>query len=277
MNEIVRVSCIRHIYPDKTDVHLCGLDMVVQEQERVAVLGPSGSGKTTLLKHVLGLLQPAEGLVRVFGVDPVKDRREIRERVGFVMQNVEEQLVNPTVFDEIAFAPLNYGHSLHHATDLVEKVLAELNITNLKDKVPHYLSGGQKRKVALASALVLDPELLVLDEPFEGMDPLSRTEFIELINQLVRDRKMTLILTLHDVNIVPSIADVVFLLKFGGEISRRGTPRQIFENVKELATYNLEPPILTKLFLELKKQNPDLSVPVDVQEALKEIEKLLES
>lgn len=275
MTEIVRVSCIRHIYPDKTEVHLCGLDMVVREQERVAVLGPSGSGKTTLLKHILGLLEPTEGSVRVFGVDPVKERKEIRERMGFVMQNVEEQLVNPTVFDEIAFAPLNYGHTSHHAADMVDVVLKELSIEHLKDKVPHYLSGGEKRKVALASALVLNPELLVLDEPFEGMDPLSRSEFIDILNRLSRDRKMAVVSTLHDVNIVPSTADVVYLIRFGGEISKRGTPQQIFENVEELDSFNLEPPILTKLFLELRKTNPDIAIPTNIEGALNEIKKLL--
>jgi cobalt/nickel transport system ATP-binding protein len=249
--------------------------MVVREQERVAVLGPSGSGKTTLLKHILGLLEPTEGSVRVFGVDPVKERKEIRERMGFVMQNVEEQLVNPTVFDEIAFAPLNYGHTPHHAADMVDVVLKELNIEHLKDKVPHYLSGGEKRKVALASALVLNPELLVLDEPFEGMDPLSRSEFIDILNRLSRDRRMAVVSTLHDVNIVPSTADVVYLIRFGGEISKRGTPQQIFENVEELDSFNLEPPILTKLFLELRKTNPDIAIPTNIEGALNEIKKLL--
>lgn len=275
MTELVRVSCIKHIYPDKTEIHLCGLDMVVREQERVAILGPSGSGKTTLLKHILGLLEPTEGSVRVFGVNPVKERNKIRERMGFVMQNVEEQLVNPTVFDEISFAPLNYGHSLQDTVRMVDVVLEELNIRHLKDKVPHYLSGGEKRKVALASALVLNPELLVLDEPFEGIDPRSQSEFISIINELSRERKMAVVFTLHDVNIVPFIADVVYLIRFGGEISKRGTPREIFENVEELDSFNLEPPILTKLFLELRKTNPNISVPTDVEGAVKEIEKLM--
>ncbi len=274
MNEIVKVSCIKHIYPDKTEIHLCGLDMIVNEQERVAILGPSGSGKTTLLKHILGLLEPTEGSVHVLGVNPVKERSKIRERIGFVMQNVEEQLVNPTVFDEIAFAPLNYGYSFKETAGMVDTVLEDLEIFHLKEKVPHYLSGGEKRKVALASALVLNPELLVLDEPFEGMDPHSRSEFVSIINQLSRDRKMAVVITLHDVNIVPDVSDVVYLIRFGGEISKRGTPRQIFENIEELASFNLEPPILTKLFLKLRKNHPDISVPTDVEGAIKEIEKL---
>ncbi|MDP1629305.1 MAG: energy-coupling factor ABC transporter ATP-binding protein [bacterium] len=274
MDEVVKVSCVKHIYPDKTVVHLCGLDFVVWRGDRVAVLGPTGSGKTTLLKHILGLLEPSEGEVKVFGFNPIGDFLKIREKIGFVMQNVDDQLVAPTVFDEIGFAPHNFGYAHKEVEKMVDGVLKRLGIENLKNKIPHYLSGGEKRKVALASALVLEPELLVLDEPFEGLDPKSRNEYIRILNRLNEERGLTMIFTLHDVDIVPRIADFVYLLKSGGEISKKGTPNEIFQNFLELAKFNLEPPILWQIFEEFKKENPKLKIPTTSEEAIELIKEL---
>ena len=106
----VRVSCVRHVYADRTQVHLCGLDFVVQKGQRVVILGPNGSGKSTLLYHILGLLEPNEGDVSVFGVNPARSFNKIRERVGVVLQNVDEQILAPTVWDDVSFSPRNYGY-----------------------------------------------------------------------------------------------------------------------------------------------------------------------
>jgi cobalt/nickel transport system ATP-binding protein len=274
VNEIVKVSCVKHVYPDKTVVDLCGLDFVVWRGDRVAILGPTGSGKTTLLKHILGLLEPQEGEVKVFGVNPAKDFLKIREKIGFVMQNVDDQLIAPTVFDEIAFAPHNFGYSHADIEKMVDGVLELLEIKELKDKIPHWLSGGEKRKVALASALVTEPELLVLDEPFEGLDPKSRRGFIRILNRLNEERGLSMVFTLHDVDIVPEISDFVYLLKSGGEISKKGTPNEIFQNFSELARYNLEPPILWRIFEEFKKENPKVKIPVTTEEAIELIKEL---
>lgn len=273
-DEIVKVSCVKHVYPDKTAVDLCGLDFVVWRGDRVAILGPTGSGKTTLLRHILGLLEPQEGEVRVFGINPVKEFSKIQEKVGFVMQNVDEQLIAPTVFDEIGFAPHNFGYPHGKIEKMVDSILELLEIKELKNKIPHWLSGGEKRKVALASALVMEPELLVLDEPFEGLDPKSRGDFIRILNRLNEERGLSMIFTLHDVDIVPQIADFVFLLKFGGEISKKGTPNEIFQNFSELAKYHLEPPILWRIFEEFKKENPKLKIPTTPEEAIELIREL---
>jgi len=127
-------------------VSLCGLDFAVTAAQRVVVLGPNGSGKSTLLYHLLGLLRPDEGLVRLFGHDPAQHWSAVRERVGVVLQNVDEQILAPTVFDDIAFSPRNYGRSEDEVEALVDKVMSDLNIAHLRAKVPHYLSGGEKRK-----------------------------------------------------------------------------------------------------------------------------------
>ncbi len=169
---IVEVDCITHVYPDMTKVQICGLDFIVNRGERVSILGANGCGKTTLLKHLLGVLVPREGRVKVFGVDPGKEYRKIREKIGVVMQDVDEQILGPTVLDDILFAPLNYGVERARAETLAREVMERLNIESLQGKIVHYLSGGEKKKVALAGALVMEPELLILDEPFTGLDPI---------------------------------------------------------------------------------------------------------
>ena len=180
---LVSVSCLKHVYPDTTEIHMCGLDFVVKRGERVVVLGGNGSGKTTLLYHILGLLAPDEGSVAVFDVNPAKQYNAIRERIGVLLQNVDDQILSPTVWDDISFSPRNYGYGKEETARMVEQIMAEMGIQNLRDKICHYLSGGEKRKVALAGALVLRPELLILDEPFEGLDSRSRSELVALLNK----------------------------------------------------------------------------------------------
>lgn len=274
MKDVIRASCLKHIYPDATEVSLCGLEFIVPAEERVAILGPSGCGKSTLLRHILGLLQPSEGEITVFGVDPARHFSEIRERIGFVMQNVDEQLTQPTVFDEIAFSPRNFGHSEPEVKKMVESIMECTGTALIRDRAPHYLSGGQKRKVALASALVLNPDLLILDEPFQGLDPKSRNEYIELFREVTATQKMTIVTTLHEVELVPLIADSVYLLKEGGAISKKGEPREVFQDYTKLKEYHLEPPALYEVFHELKKRFSSLEIPLTTEEALRELKKI---
>src|SRR5271169_6666269 len=179
---IVSVSCLKHVYPDTTEIHMCGLDFVVNRGERIVVLGGNGSGKTTLLFHILGLLKPDEGSVKVFGINPAEQYNTIRERIGVLLQNVDDQILSPTVWEDISFSPRNYGYDKDQISRMVEQIISELGIQHLRDKICHYLSGGEKRKVALAGALVMSPKLLILDEPFEGLDNRSRTELVSLLN-----------------------------------------------------------------------------------------------
>ena len=265
---VAHVSCVRHTYSDATTVSLCGLDFIVTAAQRVVILGPNGSGKSTLLYHLLGLLRPDEGLVRLFGHDPAQHWSAVREKVGVVLQNVDEQILAPTVYEDIAFSPRNYGRSEDEVKTLVEKVMNDLSITHLRDKVPHYLSGGEKRKVALAGALVLEPELLIMDEPFEGLDPKSRDELIALLNHLHETKHVSFILTTHEVNIVPQLADSVYMLVEGGEIVEQGTPRRLFSRADLLARSNIEPPVLAKLFETLRDCGLDVGgSPLTVDEA----------
>ncbi len=264
-DEVVRVSCVRHSYEDGTSVHLCGIDFVANRGTRTVLLGPNGSGKTTLIYHVLGLLRAQEGSVRVFGVDPSVRWPDVRERIGVVLQNVDEQLLMPTVADDVAFSPRQYGLAEDEVDARVAKALDLLGIANLADRVPHDLSGGEKRKVALAGALVMEPELLVLDEPFEGLDPKARAELVDLIELLARERGVTIVMSTHDIDSVHELADYAYVLAPGGEIALRGTPAEVFAHADVLARSNIKPPLLAELFAQLRERDasapaPELSV-----------------
>ena len=268
---VLRVSCIRHLYPDQTQVYLCGLEFVVEKGQRVVILGPNGSGKSTLLYHILGLLDPREGEVEVFGVNPAKHFNRIRERVGVVLQNVDEQIIAPTVWDDVSFSPRNYGYPEPETEKMVEAVLEDVGITHLKDKVCHYLSGGEKRKVALAGALVLRPELLVLDEPFAGLDPRSRTELARLLADLQSRYEMTTVIATHDVNTLGIKADTVYMLIQGGEIVARGYPEEIFSDADRLRASNIEAPALIELFHKLEEGGVELGRPTNVDDAARRL------
>ena len=267
---IVTVSCLKHIYPDTTEIHICGLDFVVSRGERVVVLGGNGSGKTTLLYHILGLLKPDEGRVSVFGVNPATEYNSIRERIGVLLQNVEEQILSPTVHEDIAFSPRNYGISREETGRMVDAVMAELGITPLRDKICHYLSGGEKRKVALAGALVMRPELLILDEPFEGLDTRSRAELVGILNRRNHEG-MSIIMSTHDLNLVGSFADRVYVLAKGEGVVAAGTPLDIFMQVDALRRSSIDPPVLTELFNRLRESGVDLAMPVNVEQAVNDL------
>jgi len=270
---IVEVDCITHVYPDMTKVQICGLDFIVNQGERVSILGANGCGKTTLLKHLMGVLVPRDGSVKVFGVDPGKEYNKIRERIGVVMQDVDEQILGPTVYDDILFAPLNYGLGKSEAEGRAKEVIERLNIEPIKGKIVHYLSGGEKKKVALAGALVMEPDLLILDEPFTGLDPTSRRDFIKTLNELNKEKGISFIMTLHEVDLVSEVSDILYLMHGHGDLSERGRPEEIFGRFKDLESFNLEEPTLTRLFKGLKKEGLDFGDPLQIDEAIRMIKK----
>lgn len=269
MEKIIEISCFEHIYPDETKIELCGIEFTVCKGEKVALLGPSGGGKTTLIKHILGLLTPSHGEIRVFGIDPYKDYKKIRHKIGVVLQNVDEQLIGPTVLEDIMFSPLNYGYSREKSKELALNILCQFGIEDLKDKIIHYLSGGEKRKVALAGALVLCPELLILDEPFAGLDIKSEKEFIGLINKTCEEMNISVVISTHNVELVSEFADTMYLISSKNRLSTKGTPREILYMKEELDNYSLEEPTIVKLFHELEKTGLKAETkPINVSEAV---------
>lgn len=268
--KIVEVNCLKHIYPDKTSVHFCGLEFCVREGERVAVIGGNGSGKTTLLLHIMGILTPTEGEVKVFGMSPHKKFREVRKHIGVMFQNAEEQILGPTVEEDVAFSLKNDGYPREEIHRMVQDILEKCSILPLRKKVPHYLSGGEKRKVALAGSVVARPKLLLLDEPFSGMDPKNRSELMDLLNLFNQNLGTALVLTTHDLNILPVIADTVYLLS-DGKIIFRGTVPELFEQEQLLTASNLEPPTLARLCRQLKERGIQIKTPLSTGQAAQEI------
>jgi cobalt/nickel transport system ATP-binding protein len=271
---VVRVSCVKHAYEDGTQVDLCGLEFTADKGSRVAILGPNGSGKTTMLFHVLGLLSAQEGEVEVFGVDPSRDWAAIRRRIGVVLQNVDEQIIAPTVRDDVGFSPRQYGLPDEEIEQKVAAALELLGISELADRVPHNLSGGEKRKVALAGALVMEPELLVLDEPFEGLDPSSRSDLIALLHRLTEERGLTTVMSTHDIDTVPEFADFAYVLQPGGRIALKGTPAEVFAQADAMRRSNIRPPVLAALFAALRAADPSAPAPeLTVDEAAAALER----
>lgn len=267
MEEIVRIRDLKFKYPDGTTLEFDGQGFTVGRGERVVMLGPNGSGKSTLLSLLLGLLKPASGEIEVLGVDPSRDYEKIRERIGALLQNVDLQIIAPRVWDDVSFSPRNYGYDEEETGRLVDDILKKLEIEHLKDKVPHYLSGGERTKVGLAGALVTKPELLILDEPFEHIDPACRTELIKLLNTVNKENGTAIILSTHNMNTVPLIADTVYLIAEGGTIAGKGTPKEVFSEVGTLSKCHIEPPVLGELFAALRKLGVDMDVSLTVEEA----------
>lgn len=243
---IVEIKELCYTYPDQTVVRVEGRPFVVYPGQSIALVGATGTGKTTLLKHIMGLLRPTSGQVRVLEQDPFRAFNHIRWQIGAVLQNPDEQIIGPTVFDDIAFGLRARRLPPEEIRRRVEGIAQELGIANLLDKVPHHLSGGQKQKVALAGALVPRPQLLVLDEPFSGLDGASKRELLDYIYAQNQQLGLTVILSTHDLELVPVIADFVYVLSHG-QLQMAGPPSQIFGRVAELQAAGLEPPAVIKL------------------------------
>jgi len=222
-----------------------GVSLAIQTGQRVAVLGSNGSGKSTLLKLLDGLYFATAGTVRAFGQtlsEPVfQDEAfnfDFRRRVGLVFQDTDVQLFSPSVWDEVAFAPLQLELTQAEVKQRVDGALASLRIEKLRERAPHRLSGGEKRRVALASVLSLAPEVWLLDEPTTGLDPRSQSWLIDfIITQGQAGR--TVVTATHDLTIVEAIADQVFVFDEEHHLAAHGTPAEILSNRELLLRCNL--------------------------------------
>jgi cobalt/nickel transport system ATP-binding protein len=213
-HEIVHIACFNHSYEDGTELSICHTHFCAKYGEIVIITGPNGSGKSTLLNHMVGLLEPKKGVIRIMGVDVSSSEFEaVRKNIGVVFQDVDEQLIAPTVYDDIAFSPLNYGYKPAEIEEMAADIMKKLKITHLRNKVPHYLSGGEKKKVALAGALIMHPKLLVLDELFANMDTQSKEDISNLLLELNRKEKMTIIMTSHEDELVRKLGARIFSIK----------------------------------------------------------------
>jgi len=224
-------------YPDGTDA-LAGIDLVVDDGERIAVLGPNGAGKTTLVLHLNGIRTPTNGSVTVTGLAVAKaNLREIRRRVGVVFQDPDDQLFMPTVREDVAFGPANLGLDRDEIDVRVAEALAAVGMAHAIDRVPHHLSFGERRRVAVATVLSMRPSVLVLDEPSSNLDPTARRELAEIVLAL----PITIVLVTHDLPYALQLCERAVVLN-GGRVVADGPTHLLLADREMMAANRLELP-----------------------------------
>lgn len=276
---LFKIENLTYEYSDGT-LALDEINLSFDRAERIALLGTNGSGKTTLLNHLNGILKPTSGTI-IFDGAPLKyDAKSLlslRKRVGFVFQDPNDQLFAPTVKQDVAFGPLNLGYSADKVKTIVEQALETVKISELAEKPPHFLSLGQKKRVALAGVLAMEPEVIIMDEPTSNLDPRATSEILHLLLQLNKEKGITLLLATHDVDMVPLFATKLYILNKGKLVSE-GTPKESFSNSKLIRQVNLRSPRLTHLFEVLKEEDKldiEDELPLTISESRKAILKLL--
>jgi cobalt/nickel transport system ATP-binding protein len=278
---LFKVEKLSHEYSDGT-IALDNITLSFDRGERIALLGTNGSGKTTLLNHFNGILKPTSGRI-LYEDKPLqydsKSLLELRKRVGFVFQDPNDQLFAPTVKQDVAFGPFNLGYSTEKVKTIVEEALRTVGMAEFAEKPPHFLSLGQKKRVALAGVLAMQPEVIIMDEPTSNLDPRATSEILHLLLQLNKQAGITLLLATHDVDMVPLFANKLYILSKGKLVSE-GTPKEIFSNGELIRQVNLRSPRITHLFEVLKREDNlpiDVQLPLTISEARKEILKLINS
>jgi cobalt/nickel transport system ATP-binding protein len=224
---------------------LCGVDITIKRGERITIIGANGSGKSTLLQMLDGLIFPDEGTIKAFGIELKESlfndeniSRDFRKKVGLVFQNPDVQLFCPTVKEDIAFGPLQLGVERTEIEKRLERLTVILDIKDLLNRSPHQLSIGEKRKVAIASTLIVDPEVLILDEPTAGLDPLTTRHIIDLLIEENLSGK-TIITSTHDLHIVEEISDICYVFSHKKRIVQYGLPEVILKDTVLLQANNL--------------------------------------
>jgi cobalt/nickel transport system ATP-binding protein len=224
-------------YPDGHQA-LFGVDLTLQPRERVALLGPNGAGKTTLVMHLNGILQPGHGTVEVAGLPVEPDNyQEVRRRVGIVFQDPDDQLFMPTVREDVAFGPANLGLRGAELDARVDEALDSVGMLDFRDRPPHHLSYGQRRRVAVATVLAMRPEILVLDEPSSNLDPASRRELAEILLRL----EITTLMVTHDLPYAFELCPRAVILA-EGSIVADGATRDVLCDEELLRAHRLELP-----------------------------------
>jgi cobalt/nickel transport system ATP-binding protein len=234
MHHTIEVEDLHFAYPDGREA-LFGVSLRVEPGEKVALVGPNGAGKSTLMLHLNGILR-GRGDVRVSGMTvEEKNLGQVRAAVGLVFQNPDDQLFSPTVFDDVAFGPLHMGYPEEVVRQRVEKALALVDMSGYGDRVSHHLSIGEKKRIAIATVLSMEPEILVLDEPSAGLDPRARRNLIHLL----RDLDMTMLVSSHDMALVAELFPRIVIMD-GGLIVAEGSTADVLADGDLLAQHGLE-------------------------------------
>ena len=274
MEPIIQVKNLTHTYGAGTPFQRSAVDHMsfdVNEGEFLGIIGHTGSGKSTLIQHLNGLLQPTEGQILLHGRDiwaEPKKIRDVRFKVGLVFQYPEYQLFEETVYKDIAFGPGNMGLSKDELDHAVREAAKLVGIRDDQlEKSPFELSGGQKRRVALAGVLAMEPDVLVLDEPTAGLDPAGRENLMANIRDYHRNKGKTIILVSHSMDEIAQNVDRILVLK-SAHVLMQGTPAEVFARGEELLSAGLDVPQITRIAMELKRRGVEIDPAVYTVEAL---------
>lgn len=239
------------------------INLEIEDGEFIGIIGHTGSGKSTLVQQLNGLLKPTSGEIHIDDVfinNGKTNLKLIRQKVGLVFQYPEHQLFEETVYSDIAFGPMNLGLDVEEVDKRVRRALkvVDLDVDTYKDKSPFDLSGGQRRRVAIAGVLAMEPKILILDEPTAGLDPKGRDDILDRIKMFHEEYKMTIILVSHSMEDVAKLADRLIVMYRGTNILS-GTPREVFKHVEKLEEIGLAVPQVKYLAMELRERGFDIS------------------
>ena len=278
MDDLARLSVkkVSFKYPGGTR-SLSDIDLQVRRGEFIGILGANGSGKTTLLKVMDGLLKDCEGSVLLDG-RKIRELapREIYRKVGLIFQNSDEQLFAPTVFEDVAFGPINMGFSGEEVALRVTQALRDVDMEGYGKRPIHHLSFGEKKRICLAGLLAMGQEILLLDEPTDGLDPTGEYRMMNLLMRLNKEKKITIAMATHRVDLVPLFLDRLYILS-KGRIVREGSPEDVFTTPDEMEEIRLRLPQIAELIYRLKHEDrlPFHKVPLTIGEAREEIIRLI--
>ena len=280
MKPILEAKNLTYIYSAGTPFEHKALDDIsfsVERGEFIGIIGHTGSGKSTLMQQLNGLLKPTSGTVLLDGQDIWSDKkltRQARFRVGLVFQYPEYQLFEETVYKDIAFGPKNMGLSAEEVDRRVREAAGFVGLTEQQMEVsPFDLSGGQKRRVAIAGVIAMEPEVLILDEPTAGLDPVGRSEILGNIQFYRKAKNATIMMVSHSMEDVARLTDRLLVMN-GSKLAMDAPPAQVFTHAEELTQMGLNIPQVTQVFLELKKLGLDVKNVYTIEQAAAEIRRL---
>ena len=280
MEPILQVKNLNYIYSAGTPFEHQALDNVsfsVERGEFIGIIGHTGSGKSTLMQHLNGLLKPTSGQILLDGKDIWSDKaqtRQARFRVGLVFQYPEYQLFEETVYKDIAFGPKNMKLSAEEVERRVREAAGFVGLTEKQLEVsPFDLSGGQKRRVAIAGVIAMEPEILILDEPTAGLDPVGREEILANIEAYRKAKNATIMMVSHSMEDVARLTDRLLVMN-GSRLAFDSTPAQVFTHAEELVEMGLSIPQVTQVFLHLRKLGVDVENVYTIAQAVEQIRKM---
>jgi cobalt/nickel transport system ATP-binding protein len=251
---ILEARDVRYRYPGNQEA-IKGISFHMRRGEKIALVGPNGAGKSTLLQMFNGMIRPTSGTI-LFSNEPIRydspSLRQLRKRVGYVLQNPDRQIIAPTVYQDVAFGPANLGYDEQAIRSAVATSLRHVGLTGFERRPPHQLSGGEKKRVAIAGVLAMDPDVLVFDEPTSGLDPSGSEDLMELLDELNHEGK-TIVISTHDVELAYPWADRAILMA-DGRIIREDVPDVAFGNPRHVRMAHLSVPTLLELSVELGKR-----------------------